>query len=163
MDQPDFSFEPAFLEPSFGGAYHPDMTFEFLLRAVGRLLKKEEHPQAPAHDGEIGVDESYDPENPFPDVVKIEFRDVLDLHSIPPGQVRAVVEDYVAEAHARGVKWVRIIHGKGVGVQREIVRSILAGSSYVVEYKDAPPEAGGWGATVVILKAGRNTGTPEEA
>ena len=81
----------------------------------------------------------------------IEFKDVIDLHSIPTKQVRAVVEDYLEEAHERGVRWVRIIHGKGVGVQREIVRSILARTPFVINYHDAPPEAGGWGATVVTL------------
>lgn len=78
--------------------------------------------------------------------------DVIDLHSIPPRQVRAVVEDYLEEAHSRGFVWVRIIHGKGIGVQREIVRSILARTPYVIDFKDAPPEAGGWGATIVTLE-----------
>jgi dsDNA-specific endonuclease/ATPase MutS2 len=96
--------------------------------------------------------QSFDPNNPFPEPVIIPFRDVLDLHSIPPGQVRAVVEDYVAEAHSRGVRFVRIIHGKGIGVQREMIRSILSRSSLVIDYSDAPPDAGGWGATVVTLK-----------
>ncbi|HXI92761.1 MAG TPA: Smr/MutS family protein [Blastocatellia bacterium] len=93
-----------------------------------------------------------DPKDPFPDIVVIEFQDVIDLHSIPPRQVRAVVEDYLEEAHRRGVHWVRIIHGRGIGVQREMVRSILSRTPYVVDFRDAPPEAGGWGATVVTLR-----------
>ncbi len=133
------------------------MTFEFLLKAVGRLLNKEQRSRAAARDEEDEAEESYDSDNPFPDVVVIEFRDVLDLHSIPPRQVRAVVEDYLTDAHRIGVPWVRIIHGKGVGVQREIVRAILAESVHVVEYKDAPPEAGGWGATLVTLRVGLNS------
>src|SRR6185369_15130281 len=96
--------------------------------------------------------ENIDPNNPFPEKVIIEFRDVLDLHSIPPSQVRAVVEDYVDEAHSRGVRFVRIIHGKGIGVQREMIRSILSRSAFVIDYSDAPPEAGGWGATIVTLR-----------
>lgn len=96
--------------------------------------------------------EHVDPNNPFPDVVVIEFKDVIDLHSIPPRQVRAVVEDFIEEAHQRGVHWVRIIHGKGIGVQREIVRSILARTPYVLDFRDAPGEAGGWGATVVTIE-----------
>ncbi|HKV40778.1 MAG TPA: Smr/MutS family protein [Blastocatellia bacterium] len=96
-------------------------------------------------------DEDWDPENPFPERVVIEFKDVIDLHSIPPAQVRAVVEDYLGEAHRRQVRRVRIIHGKGIGVQREIVRSILSRKSWVEEFGDAPAEAGGWGATVVRL------------
>ena len=101
-----------------------------------------------------GEDESeqLDPNNPFPDIVVIEFQDVIDLHSIPPRQVRAVVEDYLEEAHRRGARWVRIIHGKGIGVQREVVRSILSCTPNVVDFRDAPAEAGGWGATVVTLR-----------
>jgi DNA-nicking Smr family endonuclease len=98
-------------------------------------------------------DEQFDPDNPFPDIVTVEFQDVIDLHSIPPRQVRAVVEDYIEEARRRGVRWVRIIHGKGVGVQREMVRSILSRTPWVVDFRDAPAESGGWGATVVTLKS----------
>ena len=95
---------------------------------------------------------SLDPLNPFPNPVVVEFSDVLDLHSIPPGMVRAVVEEYLAEARRRRVRWVRIIHGKGIGVQRETVRALLKRTPFVVEFKDAPPEAGGWGATLVTLE-----------
>ena len=131
--------------------YHLRMTFDFLLKAVERLLHKGQRSADSARDEAVEDDEPWDPENPFPEVVAIEFKDVLDLHSIPPRQVRAVVEEYVREAQRRRVRWVRIIHGKGVGVQREMVRSILACAPCVVEYKDAPAEAGGWGATVVTL------------
>ena len=97
-------------------------------------------------------DEDIDPNNPFPDTVVIEFTDVIDLHSIPPRQVRAVVEDFIEEAHRRRLRWVRIIHGKGIGVQRNIIRSILSRTPYVLDFRDAPPEAGGWGATAVTLR-----------
>jgi len=120
------------------------MIFDFLLKRLRRAAPQE----IPADDG----DESVDPLNPFPDPVVIPFRDVLDLHSIPPKQVRAVVEDYLNEAHARGCRGVRIVHGKGIGVQREIVRDILARSPFVIHFADAPAEAGGWGATVVTLQ-----------
>jgi dsDNA-specific endonuclease/ATPase MutS2 len=90
--------------------------------------------------------------NPFPEPVVIEFRDVLDLHSIPPRLVKTVVEDYIDEAHRRGVRQVRIIHGKGIGVQREMVRSILGRSEFVAGFQDAPAEAGGWGATIARLR-----------
>ncbi|MBI3653143.1 MAG: Smr/MutS family protein [Acidobacteria bacterium] len=98
------------------------------------------------------ADEAIDPFNPFPDPVVIAFRDVLDLHSIPPRQVRAVVEEYLEEAHRRGFRYLRIIHGKGVGVQREMIRSLLSRTPFVVDYRDAPVEAGGWGATLVTLE-----------
>ena len=89
--------------------------------------------------------------SPFPDPVVIEFTDVIDLHAIPPRQVRAVVEEYLEEANRRGMKWVRIVHGKGIGVQRETVRAVLSRTPFVVEFTDAPAEAGGWGATIVTL------------
>jgi len=91
--------------------------------------------------------------NPFPEPVVIEITDVFDLHTIPPRQVKAVVEEYLREAHAKGFRAVRIIHGKGIGVQREMVRAILQRTDFVVDCTDAPPEAGGLGATIARLKA----------
>ena len=91
----------------------------------------------------------YDDITPFLEPVVIEITDVFDLHTIPPREVKAVVEEYLTEAHALGFPVVRIIHGKGVGVQREIVRSVLARTSFVYDWTDAPPNAGGLGATIV--------------
>ncbi|HEX7771164.1 MAG TPA: Smr/MutS family protein [Pyrinomonadaceae bacterium] len=93
-----------------------------------------------------------DLDNPFPEPVEIEITDVFDLHTIPPRDVKAVVEEYLRLAHEKGFRCVRIIHGKGIGVQREMVRSILARTPFVSEWTDAPPDAGGLGATLVTLK-----------
>ena len=90
-------------------------------------------------------------DNPFPEPVEIEITDVFDLHTIPPRDVKAVVEEYLRLANEEGFKVVRIIHGKGIGVQREMVRSILARTEFVIDWTDAPPEAGGLGATIVRL------------
>ena len=87
-----------------------------------------------------------------PDPVRIPITDVFDLHSVPPRDVKAIVEEYLEEAHRLGFKALRIIHGRGIGVQREIVRAVLARTSFVADYHDAPGEAGGWGATVVTLR-----------
>lgn len=84
--------------------------------------------------------------------LRIPVTDVFDLHTVPPRDVKAVVEEYLTEAHRLGFKALRIIHGRGVGVQREIVRSILSRTPYVADYRDAPLEAGGRGATVVTLR-----------
>jgi dsDNA-specific endonuclease/ATPase MutS2 len=97
-------------------------------------------------------DEPLDPFNPFPEPVAIEITDVFDLHTIQPRDVKLVVEEYLNEAARAGLRSVRIIHGKGIGVQREMVRSILARTSFVLDWTDAPPEAGGLGATIVRLK-----------
>lgn len=88
-----------------------------------------------------------DSEIPF----RITVTDVFDLHSIPPRDMKAAVEEYLAEAHRLGFKALRIIHGRGIGVQREMVRKVLARTSFVADYRDAPLEAGGRGATVVTL------------
>jgi DNA-nicking Smr family endonuclease len=85
------------------------------------------------------------------DPVEIPITDVFDLHTIAPRDVKAAVEAYLEEAHRLGLTALRIIHGRGIGVQREMVRRILARTPYVLEYSDAPGEAGGWGATLVTL------------
>jgi len=84
--------------------------------------------------------------------IRIPITDVFDLHSVPPRDVQEVVEEYLREAHRLGLKALRIIHGRGIGVQREMVRAILARSSFVESFGDAPAEAGGWGATIVTLR-----------
>lgn len=63
-----------------------------------------------------------------------------------------VVDDYLRAAQARGFREVRLIHGRGVGVQRAIVQSLLREHPLVAAFADAPPERGGWGATVVTLR-----------
>ena len=90
-------------------------------------------------------------EDPFDEPVVMEIRDVIDLHAIPPKQVKAVVEEYLIEARARRFSYVRIIHGKGIGAQRAMVRKILDRAPFVIHYYDAPPEAGGLGATIAEL------------
>ena len=97
-------------------------------------------------------DDEVDPFNPFPEPVRIEISDVFDLHTIAPRDVKRVVEEYLREAYEAGYASARIIHGKGTGVQREMVRSILARTPCVKNWTDAPPEAGGWGATLVFFK-----------
>jgi DNA-nicking Smr family endonuclease len=96
--------------------------------------------------------------NPFPEPVEIEITDIFDLHTIPPREVKAVVEEYLHQAHCRGFRVVRIIHGKGIGVQRDLVRSILARTPFVEDWSDAPPDTGGVGATLVRLAARPDTG-----
>jgi len=85
--------------------------------------------------------------------VVLEVEDSLDLHSFPPADVLRVVEDYLEAACVRGFSEVRLIHGRGIGVQRERVRSLLSRHPRVASFHDAPPDRGGWGATVVCLRA----------
>jgi len=91
-------------------------------------------------------------DDPFEnEVVRIPITDVMDLHTVPPREVEAVVEEYLNEANRMGLKALRIIHGRGMGVQRDIVRKVLERTPFVAAFGDAPAEAGGWGATVVTL------------
>ncbi|HET9178457.1 MAG TPA: Smr/MutS family protein [Terriglobia bacterium] len=89
---------------------------------------------------------------PDDEPVRIPITDVFDLHSVQPKEVEAVVEAYLEEARSLGLKNVRIIHGRGIGVQRRMVRAVLARTPFVESYADAPGQAGGWGATIVLMR-----------
>jgi dsDNA-specific endonuclease/ATPase MutS2 len=89
---------------------------------------------------------------PDEEPIRIPITDVFDLHTVRPQEVAAVVEAYLEEANRLGLKTLRLIHGRGIGVQREIVRAVLARTPFVLSYRDAPQEAGGWGATLVTLR-----------
>ena len=88
---------------------------------------------------------------PFDEPVVLPVGDVLDLHSFQPKDITSVVEEYLEECRRSGILRVRLIHGKGAGVQRAIIRSLLVKNSNVLSFEDAPAEAGGWGATIVRL------------
>ena len=96
----------------------------------------------------------------FPEEVVLPIEDFLDLHPFRPRDVRSVVEAYLEAALDAGFSEVRLIHGRGIGVQREIVRSLLSGHPAVSGLFDAPPGRGGWGATVVRLQPPAGTSGP---
>jgi DNA-nicking Smr family endonuclease len=82
----------------------------------------------------------------------LPIEDVLDLHTFRPQDIPDLLEDYLAECLKSGFYTVRIIHGKGKGVQKKRVQGILKSHPRVASFRDAPPEAGGWGATLVELR-----------
>ncbi len=84
--------------------------------------------------------------------VKIPIEDVLDLHCFHPREVPSLLEDYLEECFKAEIETVRIIHGKGGGILKKIVRKELEKNELAVSFKDASMESGGWGATVVELK-----------
>ncbi len=83
--------------------------------------------------------------------VVLPVEDFIDLHPFRPADIPGVVQDYLDAAWSAGYREVRLIHGRGIGVQRERVRSVLSRHPRVREFHDAPPEAGGWGATIARL------------
>ena len=93
-----------------------------------------------------GEDDELEPEAEAA-CVRLPIEDVLDLHGFRPAEIRDVVRSYLDEAHAAGLRRVRLIHGKGIGVQREAVRRILDGDPRVRGFGDLPVQHGGWGAT----------------
>jgi DNA-nicking Smr family endonuclease len=96
-------------------------------------------------------------EEPLP----IPIEDALDLHAFAPRDIAAVVGDYLAECRRLGLTEVRLIHGRGTGTQRAQVRALLARHPAVESFQDAPPDRGGWGATVVRLSAAAPESPPD--
>jgi len=83
---------------------------------------------------------------------RVPLEDSFDLHSFRPDDVVSAVEEYLRLAREAGFREVRLIHGKGIGVRRAEVRRLLAGREDVADFFDAPPERGGSGATIVLLR-----------
>jgi dsDNA-specific endonuclease/ATPase MutS2 len=120
-----------------------------LTATPGHPMSKTEKDKRPNErdersDGEAAAEEA--------EIVELALGDVLDLHGFLPRDVREIVADYLDAAWEAGFGEVRIVHGKGVGVQREMVRALLARDPRVAGFADAPGEHGGWGATVVTLR-----------
>jgi len=91
------------------------------------------------------------------DPVKLPVEDVLDLHTFKPKEIPELLEDYFSECIEAGIFLVRVIHGKGSGTLKKRVHSLLKKNPLVDAFRNAPPEAGGWGATLVELKKTRAT------
>jgi dsDNA-specific endonuclease/ATPase MutS2 len=98
------------------------------------------------------VDDRRRDDDEIPEEIVLPIEDFIDLHPFRPREIRSVVESYLEEALEAGFTEVRLIHGRGIGVQREIVRSLLSRHPAVRDFRDAPAERGGWGATVVRLR-----------
>lgn len=93
-----------------------------------------------------------DDEGPFADPVRLPIEDHLDLHAFRPSEISEVVDAYLEAAQEAGFREVRLIHGRGKGVQRARVQRLLARDPRVERFVDAPPDRGGWGATLVWLR-----------
>ncbi len=89
---------------------------------------------------------------PFNEPVRLPIEKVLDLHAFAPKEIPSVVGEYLESCRQAGMLEVRLVHGKGTGTQRAVVRRFLGSHPDVLSFADAPPQAGGWGATIVRLK-----------
>lgn len=125
-----------------------------------RLLAGPDQPRrsAPSPDLEE-PDEAGEPPGPD-DIVQVPIEDSIDLHTFAPRDVVSVVREYLREAQQAGFTEVRIIHGRGKGVQRAAVRRLLASHPEVLSFTDAPASRGGWGATIAHLRPRRRPGAP---
>ncbi len=86
------------------------------------------------------------------ETIQYPIEDSIDLHTFRPKEVKELVNDYLEEASEKGFEEVRIIHGKGIGVLRQIVHSVLKSHPLVISFKEADLAAGGWGATIAVLR-----------
>ena len=91
-------------------------------------------------------------EDDFPEPVHMPITDVLDLHTFLPREIPELLDDYFAACLAKGIGQVRVIHGKGRGILKKRVAGILKKHPLVASYREAPREAGGWGAVLVVLR-----------
>jgi DNA-nicking Smr family endonuclease len=87
-----------------------------------------------------------------PDPAELPIDGTLDLHTFDPRDVKDLVPDYLAACREKGLLHVRIIHGKGTGTLKKIVLSVLEKLPSVLSFRAAEETAGGWGATIVILR-----------
>ncbi len=86
------------------------------------------------------------------DPIHIPITDQLDLHTFRPGEVSDLLQDYFAACIEQEILSIRVIHGKGTGALKRGVHAFLEKSPLVRSFREAPPDAGGWGATLVELK-----------
>jgi DNA-nicking Smr family endonuclease len=131
-------------------------------RLVWWLFSRAARPPAPPPDDAPNEEHVTDEDGENGEnAVALPLEEFLDLHAFSPREIASVVEEYLRAAHQAGFREVRLIHGKGKGVQRRIVQSLLARHPLVESFSDAPAHRGGWGATLAWLCPSGEAGEPD--
>jgi dsDNA-specific endonuclease/ATPase MutS2 len=86
------------------------------------------------------------------DLISYPIDGILDLHTFRPNEIHSLIPEYLNECRQKGIMRVRIIHGKGSGHLRKGVQDLLNKLPNVKKIMDAPPDEGGWGASIVYLQ-----------
>ena len=89
------------------------------------------------------------------EIIPYPIEDSIDLHTFRANEVKDLLNDYLEAASEKGFEEVRIIHGKGTGVLRRTVHSVLKNHPLVISFREASPAAGGWGATIAVIRRKR--------
>ena len=89
------------------------------------------------------------------EIIQYPIEDSIDLHTFRPNEVKDLLNDYLEAASEKGFEEVRIIHGKGTGVLRRTVHSVLKNHPLVISFREAGHNAGGWGATIAVIRRNR--------
>ena len=90
-------------------------------------------------------------ENGSEGIFQYPVTEELDLHTFQPSEAASVVDEYLRVCHQKGIKKVRIVHGKGKSVLKSMVHKLIQKHPLVLNYHDAAPGSGSWGATKVYL------------
>jgi DNA-nicking Smr family endonuclease len=88
----------------------------------------------------------------FPDPVPLPLDGTLDLHAFAPGEIGSLLPEWIGACREAGLRELRIVHGKGTGALRRSVEALLARDPRVASFRPAGEDAGGWGATLVLLR-----------
>lgn len=92
-----------------------------------------------------------DSEQPDQEIQVLPLNGELDLHTFHPGEIKSLVPEYLQVCLEKGIRQVRVVHGKGTGALRRTVHTILARQPSVAHFRLAGQQEGGWGATIVYL------------
>ncbi len=138
--------EPTFCPTCLAGTMRPAPTRPAAAAAAQQETQEEAEEAAVV----VGAEGARRPAEP--EATELPFDGTLDLHTFKPAEVRELLPEYLGGCQERGQLQVRVVHGKGTGAMRRTVQALLARDPRVESFRSATEDAGGWGATLVVLK-----------